>query len=287
MLSTAMTEEEISSEDLEVLQDRLKSGYQEREERATQIIQTGQAVDNPLLTGVKVDDRYSITSLGFLSGTAIDFLQEVQTQLQAVEPEIQFVPKGFNHISLQDLEFNQVGRKVKGIDAAAVRAYYQAVRNSLTHPNGSIDLQLFRIIPVIDRPQNSVSVVAAFLPKEDAKLSEVRKQIYEAIIRAGFASIERPGGSGGYDVIFSTLGRFPHPPRVNGGSVPFLSKLAEVNEQIPTDCSTSIDTIDVVSTRPGTWADVSKHVYLTPISLVHENLPSEGNFLRPAHIKNI
>ncbi len=276
-------EGEKSPESLEAVQERLKSEYKDREKHAIRLIQAGETVDNPILTGETGDDRYSVTTIGFIKGQVEEYLQKVETQLKAVEPDIHFVPRSFQHVTLRDLEFNEKGRKAAGIDAVAVRTYYQALQKGFTHPPGSINLQLYRVMPSIDRPQNSVSIVAAFLPNKDTKILEVKKQMSDIIGQTGLPIVERPGG---YDVIFSTVGRFPHPPKAVGGSVPFLDTLHRINKSIPKDSDAAIDTIDILSTGPGKWSDVARHVYLIPpVSLIDANPPNDGHFVRASHRK--
>lgn len=275
-------ETKMPPESLEAVQEHLKSRYKKKEEQAIQLIQAGETVDNPILKGERGDDRYSVTTIGFINGPAEEYLQEVEAKLKTVEPDIHFVPRGFQHVTLRDLEFNEKGRKSAGIDAASVKAYYQALQKGFAHPPGSINLQLYRVIPSIDRVQNSVSIVAAFLPK-DTKILGIKKQLSDVITQTGLPIVERPGG---YNVIFSTVGRFPHPPKTVGGSVPFLDTLHRINKSIPKELDVEIDTIDVLSTGPGKWSDVARHIYLIPpVSLTDVNPPNDGHFVRAAHRK--
>ncbi len=122
------------TESLEAFQERLIGNYREIEERAIRTIRQGETVDNPILTGERLDERYSVTTVGLLTGPAEEFLHTVQMQLQAIEPLIHLVPREFLHITLRELSFNLLGRKAGRVDAVAARAYYQALRKRFAEP---------------------------------------------------------------------------------------------------------------------------------------------------------
>lgn len=272
----------ISLPNLEVSRARLMGIYRVIEERAIRYIREGNVVDNPLLTGEKEDDRYSVTAVGFITGSVNTFIKSVVIPtVENSDTGIQWIPDGFIHITLRDLDFNEKGRKASHIDAIAARKYFEAVRKNFEKPFGPIEVELTKIIPTIDQGQNSVSVVAAFLPK-DTKIVDVRQRLGKAVQDAGLVQGGREGG----EIIFSTLGRFPRQLLREGSQVPLLAALDKVNQQIPTNCNAIIGDIDLLSTAPGKWISIERHVYLIPpISLVKENPPIESHFVKPAHRK--
>lgn len=266
-------------DNLEVFKTQLKDNYRKIEERATDIIKVGEAVDNPTLVGDKVDKRYSISTVGFVTGTEEEFLNTVIMNLQASE-RLAAVPPGFLHVTFRELIFSPVGRRGKEIDAIAARAYYQALRNQFEDPGEQINFELYRVLPAIDKEQNSVAIVGAFLPL-DTRIIQIRRQINEAVENNGLAL---EGRLGDIRVLFTTLGRLPHPPqRADDNSFPLFSTLAEINRQIPLGLKTEIRDIQVLSTSPGSYADTRRHIYLMPpISLVQGNPLVEARFVRAA-----
>ena len=274
------SEEGSSSISLEVSRAILIDKYREIEEKAVRHIRAGDTEDNYLLTGEKEDNRYSITAISLISGPADAFINSVVVpSVENADASVQWVPNGFRHITLRDLNFNKDGRRATNIDAIAARRYFEAVRKSFEKPYGSAKVELVKIIPTIDKDQNSVSIVAAFLPI-DTKIVDIRQKLGKSVKDAGLLQEGREGG----DIIFSTLGRFPHHPLGKGDSVPLLEALNRINEQISSKCYATINDVDLLSTAPGKWISVERHVYLIPpISLVQENPPAQTHFVRPAH----
>lgn len=264
---------------LEVFRTQLKDNYKEIEERATGIIKAGETVDNPTLVGDEADKRYSISTVGFVTGTGEEFLNTAIINLQASEV-LTTVPPGFLHVTFRELIFSPAGRRGKGIDAITARAYYQALRKQFEDPGEQINFELYRVFPTIDKEQNSVAIVGAFLPL-DTGVIQIRRQINEAVENNGLAL---GGRLGDIRVLFTTLGRLPHPPqRADDNSFPLFSTLAEINRQIPPGLKTEIRDIQVLSTTPGSYADTRRHIYLMPpISLVQGNPLVEAKFVRAA-----
>lgn len=256
----------------------LRTIYKASEERGISTITSGEAVDNLYLTGEKEDERYITTTVGLIHGPAEEFLRRLQSQIQDVEPDIQLVPGNFLHVTLRDFTFDDRGRRQSGVNAEAMRKYHEILRSRLAQPGRPISLELFRIFPTINRiPENSVALVAAFLPK-DQRIFEVREQIHDDI----HIQSERPGGTTG--VIFATLGRFPHAPRENGK--PLYDMLAQINAQIQSRYEAEISEIDLVSTAPGRATDLDRSVFLIPsIPLVDgvQSQPQETHFVRAQH----
>jgi len=273
----------IQSESFESVRSRLTDNYREIEERAKTTILEERTVSNPLFTGEREDERYSVATIGLISGPADAFFDSAKSTIEKVEPGIQWVPDGFRHITLREFNFNPLGRKAAYIDATAVRKYYEALRKRFAQPQKPIRLELMKIIPTIDREQNSVAFVGAFLPKTDTEIIDIRRQMNDAIEETGLSSASRLGE---IRVLFSTLGRFPHPPQKHGDNVPFLSTLEEINQKLPKGCDAIINNIDLLSSTPGRYIEVDRHVYLIPpISLIKENPSGETHFVKPAHRK--
>lgn len=263
---------------LYTLRESLTATYEKIEEKALGIIRSEQAVENPVLTGKKKDTRYAIAVIGRLSGEGDKFLGTATLAIRKVEPELNFLPEGFRHITLREAIFTEQGRRSAGINALRAAEYYKALRVGFHQAGEPIKLEIVKLLPTIDREQNSVSVVAALLPKNLA-IIDVRQRVNQAIENA---NLLLAGRLGDIKVIFSNLGRLPHPPRIHEGTYPLLDTIAQLNTQIPNRPKVLIYVLDVISTTPLSYPDNSKHVYLAPpISLVTANEEVDPRFLRP------
>lgn len=261
---------------LNVLRSTLTQTYREIEEKALGMIREGKTVDNLILTRAVPDTRYSVAALVMVNGTADTFLGHATLALQETMPEMRVTPDGFRHILLREVTFNSQGRINAHIDAEAVRRYYNAIRKAFEEPQGPIQLELVRILPAIDKEQDSVSVVGAFLPT-DIRIVDARAKVHKAIEEAGLPLISRLGD---VRVLFSTLGRLPHPPQRQGDQIPLLEKLQEINSHLTPDLISTINRIDMLSTTPISYMWVDKHVYMNPpISLVSPNNPIQAQFI--------
>lgn len=256
----------------------LKEIYEEIESRAITLIKEEKAVDNPILTKEKEDSRYSIAVILRTGAEADAFLKTASKELQETEPDIQFVPDGFRHINLREVTFNPKGRLAARIDEKVVKEYYRAVREEFSEPGEPIQLRLMRILPAIDKEQDSVSIVGAFLPL-NARIIDVRAKINHAIEHAG---LPLAGRLGDIQVLFSTLGRMIHPPKRNGTKVRILDLITEINSSIPLNCETVINEVDVISTTKLSYVNVAKHVFIwPPISLIGKQSQDSVRFLKP------
>lgn len=251
--------------------------YREIESRAITVIEGEKAVDNPILIKEKGDSRHSIAVIARTNGEADAFLGKVSKELREVEPDIRLVPDGFRHINLREVSFNPKGRLTAQIDTEVVKKYYRAVKEQFSQSGEPIKLRLVRVLPAIDKEQNSVSVVGAFLPL-NVRIIDVRSRINQAVEHAG---LPLAGRLGDIQVIFSTIGRLPYPPKRDGNKIPLLDLIREINNSIPPNCETVINEVDIISTTKISYFDVAKHVFVwPPISLVGEQSQDPVRYLR-------
>jgi len=268
--------ESTPQDQLSILRSSLKSTYQEIEKKAVGMIQEGTIVDNPILANTNPDTRYSIAAIVMVNETADTFLGRATSALQEVESEMMVTPSGFRHILLREVIFNPQGRNRVDTDAAAVRRYYNTIREAFEKPQGLIQLELVRLLPAIDKEQNSISVVGAFLPT-DMKFVDARVKVHSAIEETGLPLTSRLGN---VRVLFSTLGRLPHPPQQQGDNIPLLDILQEINSQITPDITSNVSRIDMLSTTLISYIWTNKHVYMDPpISLTTTNVPVQARFI--------
>ncbi len=265
---------------IEAIRSNLMGNYGEIEERARSLIGSGQTADNPILTGQIHDVRYSMAAIVPITGEADRFLGEATSQLLVAEPDMRITPDGFRHMILRDMSFNPTGRMDAHIDAEAVRRYYSTLRSALGAPQGTTELELVRVLPAIDKEQNSVSVVGAFLPK-DKELFALRALVYGVLEDAGLSTSSRLGE---VKVLFSTLGRLPHQPIKTEHGIPLLDTLDEINEGLKSGITSTIDRVDVISSTPISFIWTDKFVYMDPpISLTESNQPVTPRFITAKH----
>lgn len=263
---------------LYALRESLAATYGKIEERALGIVRSGEAAENPVLTGEKKDTRYSISVIGRLSGEGDEFLEKATLAIREVEPELNFLPKGFRHVTLREVIFADSGRRSASVNASRAKEYYRALRVGFHQAGKPIELEIVKLLPTIDREQNSVSVVAALLPK-NLVIADVRQRVSQSIEDAKLPLVARLGD---IKVIFVNLGRLPYPPRMCEETFPLLDALAQLNVQTPDRPEVVIDALDVISTTPISYPNVSKHVYLNPpISLVSTNEQVIPVFVKP------
>lgn len=278
-----MSETLRSEQELYDLRQKLSTTYSEIETRARNILQQGKVEDNPILTREKQETRYAIATCGLLNGPADSFLETVSSELAKVEPEIRLTPSGFRHIAFREVLFDERGRKGAGIDAMAARQYYKALKRGFSTPRKPVQLELVKVLPSIDREQKSISVVGAFLPVGDTQVLDVRSTISKSIEESG---LPLSGRLGEIKVLFSTLGRLPHKPKEEGETIPLLAAIDTANSALPASCTTTINTIDIVSSTPISYMWVDKHVYMIPpISLVKPNVGEGPHFVTASHRK--
>ncbi|MBI4079400.1 MAG: hypothetical protein HY429_03835 [Candidatus Levybacteria bacterium] len=261
---------------LTLLRERLANTYEEIEARAVSMIRQGEVVDNPILTGEKQDTRYALATIAMITGRADMFCSQATAAVQQVEPDMRVVPDGFRHVTLQ-LNFSRQGRRSILVDAKVARAYYEALRQQFSSSGKPIRLELLRVLPTIDQEQASVSVVGAFLPVDDMRIIEVRRQVRHAAEQSGLPLVGRLGE---IRVIFSTLGRLPHPPRREGETAPLLDAIDHINGQIPKACDTVIEMVDILSTTRISYMGLDKHIFMEPsLSLVKPNRAVKPRFV--------
>lgn len=267
--------ETVSPQDrISQVRNSLSTIYGEIEQKALSFIQSGNTADNPILIGKK-DERYSLVVCGFIHGQADHILRNAAVQLQKVEPDIRTIPDGFRHIALRELQFHPYGRRGLSLDAQTAKTYYEAVKKC--NIGDPMRLELIRIFPSIDKEQNSVSIVGAFVPIGNERAIEIRSEINHLVEQAGLPLKARIGN---IQVFFSTIGRLPHPPEKEGNSIPLLAQLAGINADIPDHCETVIDSVNILSTTITSYISVEKHVYMDPpISLVQANEQTRVRFI--------
>lgn len=272
-----------AGEHVHYIRDSFKERYAEIEKRAVDLIASGQTVDNPILTGAKKDTRYALATCVLLDGQVDQFLTEVTHQLQAIEPDRRSNSDGFRHIALRELMFNHVGRKAEKIPAEQVKYYYNLLQAEFAQGGTPIQLELVRLLPAIDREQPSVSLTAAFLPLENLALLETRSKIKHALETSGYPLTARLGD---IPVIFSTLCRFPHPPKRIGDAVVLLDFLQRINENMPPNLTATATALNVISTTQISYVWADKHIYLyPPIYLNQPNPTTTPRFLTPRQLQ--
>lgn len=262
----------ISSEnDLSRLQLELIQKYDKIEGRGISVISNGQTVGNPILTGETKDPRYSISAIGRITDPLDSFLREATKKIKEVGPNARYVPDGFRHITFREIIFNKSGRRETSISSKTVMDYYQALRKQNFH-TGPVCLGLYRIIASIDREQPSVSIIAGLLPK-DLNIIAVRERM---------GSVAMSGRLGDIPLAYVTLARLPYPPKRDGDKVPLLDRITKINNSIPPNCETVIDSVDVISTTSISYVDVAKHVFIwPPVSLTGEQSQDPVRYLKP------
>lgn len=261
----------ISSEnDLSRLQLELIQKYDGIEQRGITVISNGQAVENPILTGETKDPRYSISVIGRITDPLDSFLGEATKKIEEVEPNARYVPDGFRHITFREIIFDERGRREASVSSKTVSGYYQALRKENFH-TGPVCLGLYKIIASIDREQPSVSIIAGLLPR-DLNIVAVRERI---------GSVAMSGRLGNIPLVYVTLARLPYPPKRDGDKVPLLDRIREINNSIPPNCETVIDSVDVISTTPISYVDVAKHVFIwPPVSLIGRQGRDPSRYLK-------
>ncbi len=264
--------------EFEQTRSRLVSAHNGIAETAIETIRADAVDGNPFLLGEE-DPRYSLYACGFISGAADRYLGEMTQRMQAREPTMRPIPDGFRHITFGELRFDLNGRKPAGVNAQTAADYYKVLQEDFLNPGvPSIDLVLDRIMITRDKEQNSLSIVAAFVPKNNLALAAVRERIINATEGAHLPLTARLGP---LSLMLCTLGRFPHPPEKIGDTVPLLDEVQKMNNDLPKGCNAQILALAIGSTTPGHYPWVDRHAYLIPpIALDAENNPRSPIVIR-------
>ncbi len=264
--------------EFEKTKGELVSTHNQIAETAIQTISADAVEDNPFLLGEK-DPRYSLYACGFISGPADRYLGEMTQYIQTLEPTMRPIPDGFRHITFGELRFDLNGRKPAGVNAQTAAQYYKILQKEFANPDlPPIELELERIMTTRDKEQNSLSIVAAFVPKNDFALATARERIINATQRAQLPLNARLGK---LSLMLCTLGRFPHPPEKVGDTVPLLDEVQKINSDLPKGCDAHILALAIGSTTPNHYPWVDRHAYLIPpIALDTENNPRSPTVIR-------
>src|SRR3989344_589084 len=264
--------------EFERIRNQLVSAHDEIANTAIETMRADAVADNPFLLGEK-DPRYALYVCGFISGPADSYLGETTQRIQTLEPTMRPIPDGFRHITFGELRFDPNGRKTAGINAQTAADYYKVLQGEFASPDlPPIKLELERIMITRDKEQNSLSIVAAFLPKDNLALATVRERIINAIQRDHLPLNARLGT---LSLMLCTLGRFPHPPEKIGDTVPLLDEVQKINNDLPKGCEAHILALAIGSTTPSNYPWVNHHAYLIPlIALGTENAPSTPTVIR-------
>ncbi|MBI2405356.1 hypothetical protein HYV22_04260 [Candidatus Gottesmanbacteria bacterium] len=264
--------------EFEQMRGQLVSAHNEIAKAARDIIRADATQDNPFLLG-KEDPRYSLYTCGFISGPADRYLGEITQRIQVLEPATWPIPDGFRHITFGEFRFDPNGRKTAGVNAQTAARYHEVLRGEFANPDiPPIALELERIMITQDKEQNSLSVVAAFVPTNNLALTTVRERITSATHRADLPLNARLGT---LSLMLCTLGRFPHPPEKVGDTVPLLDEVQKINNELPKGCNAQILALAIGSTTPGHYPWVDRHAYLIPpLALDTENNPRNPKVIR-------
>lgn len=132
-------------DELFCLRQVLTERYKEIEKKGIAFVSQGRAVENPILTGGKKDSRYSISTIGIITGPLDSFLKEATKKIKEVEPGAQYTLDGFRHLNFREVIFNENGRRKMGISSKTVMAYYQAVKIGLQSAK-PVGLELYKVM---------------------------------------------------------------------------------------------------------------------------------------------
>lgn len=237
---------------------KLRAKYDDISATAREVLRERAVEPNPNL--LDNDLRYSLYAAGFISGPIDPFLEEVTQQVSALEPSMERMPNGYRHLTICELNFSEVGRR-NNLRADMAIQYYKALQAEFTHANQPITLELDRLMLTKDKEQSSLSLVAAFLPKDDVGLNEVRNRVATAV---GKAQLPLKARINGLSVALCTLGRFVHPPRFVDASYPIVEEVENLNRNIPQTREAQIHAFVVGTTSPGNYIWAHKHIFLVP-----------------------
>ncbi len=263
--------------------------YSQIEETATGVINSGNAIGNPLLAeGTPKDRRYAISVDSY-----VDPKSQIGTYLAAVTNEIAVADEGFTpnhpaelHMTFSEIAHSDTARTEVVRSGADIAQYYKALVENFP----SLDNLRCRFVKIMPTPdaapdpehpeRRPISIVAAFLP-DDEELFRLRSYFSESLRSAGL-----PAGDFGIPrVFFITLGRFKENPKENGQ--PFLEAIARANENQGEDLTFEMQDMEVISTA-ARYVFSSGHLYLSPPIPFDKDKRTTGNpkFVRPIVRRN-
>lgn len=259
--------------------------YQQIEKTALETIQSGNAVENLLISPEHKDTRHFVSvDINLKPSPVKTFLVEAIEEIKA--SEIGFVANKAEHLHLTMAEvvMNPEGRKQAGLTSKGLQDIYNAIRDN--YPNQDpINLRFEKIMLTPDPPadpehpeKRSVAVVAAFTSINNETF-KVRGNIVNALASRG---IETSSPRHPSKVIFISLGRFMQPPTKSDDEFPIIEMIKKLNTETPTERQIAESELEIISTATKTVLSTG-HVFLSPPIEFDKNKRSIENvkFLRP------
>lgn len=264
--------------ELEQTRNRLNLAYAEIAGKAYGTMAVGAAEGNPFLLGEN-DPRFSLYTCGLIIGNADRYLGEATRRVLRLDPSMRTIPDGFRHITLGELYFDENGRP-DSINARSASQYFKALQAEFTGLGEQIELELRQVILAPDKEQNSLTLVAAFLPKNNLNLFDVKERIKMAVKKTGLPLQTRLNN---LSPILCTLGRLVYPVNDTNGFDSMLVELETINRNLPKNCIAKILSVVVGVTTPGNYFLTDRHAFLVPpIYLYSKNDPVSPQIARPS-----